>query len=226
MMWLTVLYGHNRLVHMRKLWDDIGDTAASISGPWALVGHMNNVLSVNDRIGGDQVKLHEYQDLEDITTRVGLCEICTVGDHVTWSNKHRNDMIYSRIDHALRNVDWFLQFSNCSVEILEPTIFDHCPLRIIVHCPSPWKGNPFKFLNFIVETCEFLQVVQRKWSSKPDGRPMFVLWMKLHLLQPHMRKINHKFFNLPSNIEVARSRFVDIQQRLIQDKLNIELLEE
>lgn len=105
----------------------------------------------------------------------GLFAHQTVGDYFTWFNKHRQGMIYSRIDHMLCNVDWFLQFSSCIVEVLEPHISDHSPLKINLELPNPSRQYMFKFLNRLTDCDDFMSKVRTYWSQSDIPRGL-CLW--------------------------------------------------
>lgn len=77
--------------------------ANTIQDPWVVIGGYNNVLTVEDIMGGCLVQEVEYVDLEYIMNEVGLFEHAINGNHHTWSNKHNNWTIYSRIDRAICN---------------------------------------------------------------------------------------------------------------------------
>lgn len=53
---------------------------------------------------------YEYQDLQDMVQSAELFPCQTVRDQFTWSNRHKDVRIYSKIDHVLENVNWFLMF--------------------------------------------------------------------------------------------------------------------
>lgn len=48
---------------------------------------------------------NEYKDLISMMDRTNLIEMDSIGDYCTWSNKNIENVIYSRIDHVLANVD-------------------------------------------------------------------------------------------------------------------------
>lgn len=58
-----MIYARNRIVNRRKLWKDIKQMEKSVQGPWMIMGDFNNVLYVNERIGGKPVQEAEFQDL-------------------------------------------------------------------------------------------------------------------------------------------------------------------
>lgn len=61
---------------------------------------------------------------------LGLYEHETKGDYITWSNKHSQWLIYSRIGKVACNRDWFQKYPNNEIEILRPHMSDHAPLRL------------------------------------------------------------------------------------------------
>lgn len=95
-----------------------------------VIGDFNNVLTSADRIGGNLVQDCEFTDLEQMMLNAGLFEHETRGPHFTWSNNQLNGVIYSKIDRALCNRNWFLTYPNCDIEILNNHILDHNPLRV------------------------------------------------------------------------------------------------
>lgn len=75
---LVVIYAHNQLINMRKIWMDINQLANSIQGPWMLVGDFNNVLNVKDRTGGNPVQKAEYKDLKNMMDETSLYDHDTI----------------------------------------------------------------------------------------------------------------------------------------------------
>ena len=50
----------------------------------------------------------------------------------------------------------------------------------------------FKFLNNVVNHKDFKQVVETSWKHRVDGKPMYVLWIKLKRIQPFLRNLNRR----------------------------------
>lgn len=88
-----------------------------------IVGDFNNVLKMTDRIGGHMVQVVEYADLEKMMKNGNLFEHDTKGPQYTWSNKQPIGLIFSKIDRALCNTEWFLTFPKCVIDVLNPHIY-------------------------------------------------------------------------------------------------------
>lgn len=53
-----------------------------------------NVLGVDDRVGGNHVLQHEYEDIQEMMRVSGLFACQTIGDMYTWSNRHRGPNLF------------------------------------------------------------------------------------------------------------------------------------
>lgn len=70
--WLTVVYAHNHINMNRELWNHIQRLANTINEPWMVIGDYNNILIVEDGMGGYPVQEVEYYDLKEMMKVVGL----------------------------------------------------------------------------------------------------------------------------------------------------------
>ncbi|KAK2370109.1 hypothetical protein QL285_083191 [Trifolium repens] len=190
--WFTVVYALNQLAHRRNLWKELEDLHHQQQGPWCLMGDFNNVLKAADRIGGKIVHESEYCDMASMMDKVGLSEMDSLGDYYTWSNKHVEGIIYSRIDRVLGNVDWFQMHLDVTLTNMDPGVSDHALLCLRGHdiANIPAHKSNFKFLNCVIDMPDFSDCVSRCWNEPLNGRPMFVLWRKLLRLQPVLRQLS------------------------------------
>ncbi|XP_058741457.1 uncharacterized protein LOC131613836 [Vicia villosa] len=191
-----------------------------------IIGDFNNVMTNHDRIGGKQVNLAEYTDLEQMMEDVGLFSRETKGEYFTWNNRHANNMIYSRIDHAICNRDWFSQFPHCIITVMHPHISDHAPLRVqmLGRDTLPKRRSNFKFLNCITDRAEFIDTVRQNWDHSGDDRPMYKVWRNLKKLQPSMRELSKNTTENVKHIQQHRLNLQQAQAELLQDRFNGELV--
>lgn len=87
-----------------------------------VVGDFNNMLTSADRIGGNQVHIIEFEDLNNMMNETKLFEHDTRGNHFTWTNKQVQGLIYSRIDRAICIREWFVKYPDCEIEVLQAHI--------------------------------------------------------------------------------------------------------
>lgn len=91
--------------------------------------------------------------------RVGLFEKDTIGDHFTWSNKHSQEVIYSRIDRVVGNIQWHKKYIDTTLKIMKPSVSYHALLYIQRQTNRKILIMMFKFPNIITEKYDFMEVV-------------------------------------------------------------------
>lgn len=215
---VTVVYALNHLNERKKLGDDICTLASGITGPWCILGDFNNVLHVTDRIGGNPIQAYEYADLESMMTTSGLSELPMTGHEYTRCNKHTQGVIYSKIDRALGNMDWFQVYQGAQVEVLDPGVSDYCPLYLNFQQPvDARRQSMFKFMNCAADTPQFLDLVRCEWDMPMDGRPGYIVWRKLKRMQSVMRGLMKGFNQFDQRIAQARADLETVQKLLQGD---------
>ncbi|XP_058783939.1 uncharacterized protein LOC131658687 [Vicia villosa] len=223
--YLTVIYAHNQITNRRILWQDLQRINDNINGPWISVGDYNNVLKVGDRLGGNDVHLAEFIDMESMMNNNNLFEHDTTGPVFTWFNRQMNNPIYSRIDRALVNIAWCNAFPNCEIEVLNSHISDHSPLRVKLDGTQQVAKHKqrFKFLNCVADHPEFLTTMKENWSQHASGYPMYHLWKNLQRLQFKLKGLNWKVTEGIRNLRDSREQLDKAQSFLNNDPLNPDL---
>ncbi|WJX68825.1 hypothetical protein P8452_53158 [Trifolium repens] len=146
----------------------------------------------------------------------------SLGDYYTWSNKHVDGIIYSRIDRVLGNVDWFQLNLDSTLTIMDPGISDHALLCLSehVHMQTPLMKSHFKFLNCVTHMPNFSDSVAQSWNVPLNGKPMFVLWQKLLRLQPVLRKLSKHITGINITLTKARDDLTQAHILLLLDRMN------
>ncbi|XP_058764760.1 uncharacterized protein LOC131638231 [Vicia villosa] len=209
--YLSAVYAHNQLAKRKQSWEDIQAFG-----------------NITDIIGGNEVHHNEYCDLENMMDATGLHEHETVGNYYTWSNKHTTRIIYSRIDRAICNTEWFLHFSTREVKILNPHISDHSPLPVKmqgVYTKGQRGRYRFRFLNCITEKSQYNTIVKTSWGQDEQSRPMYKLWRKLMRLQPDLRKLTKEVTRGVQKIQDSREMLDQAQKALSDDMFNQQLID-
>ncbi|KAL5124246.1 putative ribonuclease H protein [Glycine soja] len=221
-----VIYAFNQLDRRKELWNKIEDIGRNLNGPWIVIGDFNNVLNSQDIIGGNNVVETEVRDLKTMMSNMGLFEADMKGNHYTWSNKHVIDVIYSRIDRVIGNVDWFQKYQDASYEVLDPNISDHSPIKIGLQIQKPRKVYLFRFINCISKDPSFMQLVASSWHVESRGTSMEKLWYKIKRLQSVLRPLSKQFTNMQNQIEQVRQELHQVQNLLQHNPFDNLLLKE
>ncbi|CAK8564653.1 unnamed protein product [Lathyrus sativus] len=224
--WLTTVYALNRPKQRRVLWNYIVVIYAQQQGPWVLMGDFDNVIHINDRIGGNDVTKTEYIDICSMMENVGLFEKESKGSYYTWSNNHTAGTIYSHIDHVLANVEWLQQNTDITLHMLPPSVSDHSLLFLTgndqVH--KRYRKPIFRFYNCIMDFEGYGALVENNWSVPIKGNPMFILWNKLMRLQPALRNFSKPARHNDQQLIQARNRLNTTQTSLEADPMNATII--
>lgn len=127
---VTIIYASNKWDKRINLWKDIEHMGTNITHPWIVTGNYNNVITTQDRVGGNNITEREYKYLVEMMLTTWIFEANTKGPHFTWSNKHTKGTVYSRINHILGNGDWFLKYQEANVYVMNTIISDHAPITM------------------------------------------------------------------------------------------------
>lgn len=198
---------------------DIEKLYSQQQGPWMLIGDFNNVIKVEDRIGGNMVTEKEYIDLVSMLSNTGLYEMESNGNYFTWSNKQGDNVIYSRIDRVLGNMEWMQEHMNAALTDMTPNVSDHAMLMLREKEQNQVRTTHFKFINSIAELENFHDVVWKSWSIPLQGRPNFVVWKKLQSLQPLIKKLCKHIIDVNKEIVKVREELLHAHNVLITDTM-------
>lgn len=155
-----------------------------------LIGDFNNVIKIEDMIGGNMVTEKEVIDLVNLMSNTELYEMESNGDCFTWSNRQGENAIYSRIDRILGNAEWMQHHIHSTLTNMTPNASDHAILVLRNQKQNYVRIHHFKFINCTAELDTFQETVRNSWTTPLNGRPMLVVWKKLLRLQPLIKKLS------------------------------------
>ncbi|KAK4736882.1 hypothetical protein R3W88_000579 [Solanum pinnatisectum] len=143
---MTVVYGYNTTEQRKALWNDIRSLVSS--QPWLVWGDFNALLHNQDRLYGAPVTRAEIKDFADCVQDLFLNELLWKGEFYSWSNKQLgSDRIYSRLDRAIGNDEWMMQYGQLVVEYKPPHISYHSPMLLDMKLKPSNTQTPFRFFN-------------------------------------------------------------------------------
>ncbi|XP_062100119.1 uncharacterized protein LOC133805997 [Humulus lupulus] len=142
---VTYVYEMNDEQGRDILWTDLKDIADKVIGPWLLLGDFNDILSVEERIGGNM----RQRCSRAFKTCVDYCkveDVKSIGSFFIWINKQGLDTrVYSKIDRVLANQQWLGKFPTAEVVFMSEGAFDHCPAVLSVYQDVPEGKKAFRY---------------------------------------------------------------------------------
>ncbi|XP_019241615.1 PREDICTED: uncharacterized protein LOC109221601 [Nicotiana attenuata] len=92
--------------------------------------------------------------------------------------------VCSRIDRALGNFEWMIQWGHVTTEYGLPFISDHNPMILTLHLVSKPGKLLFRFFNIWAEHDSFADIVERICGQSYATCKMKNIWLKLKALRP------------------------------------------
>lgn len=150
------------------MWININKVRKSFNGPWLLGGYCNEVLSRNDKFGGNSINSRCSRDFWSNINYYNLLDLGYKGSKYTWSNhrKRSKGLILERLDRFFANKDWLNLYPNAIVVHLPKAHSDHNPLQLSLK-PSQTIGRD-KHIRLETIWCrhpDFINIIKSNWTS-------------------------------------------------------------
>lgn len=186
----SFIYGFNDAVSRKQLWCELKSLSPQIRGPWFVGGDFNCPLNFEDRIGS-KVRLTEIRPFRECVEECELYDMKNNGTMFTWNNKQEGKVrVFSKIDHALVNMEWISAFPSVETFFLPKGDFDHCPTLVKFLTNTTMGNKPFKYFNMWSSAPDFAEKIDKSWKEPLWGTPMFCVMNKLKRLKPVLKELN------------------------------------
>ena len=188
------VYGLHSVTDIRDLWMQLQQ--ANHDTPCLFIGDFNAVYKEDHRKNGSQVTTYEMYDMGKWMEDMDLHPIIERGHKFSWSNKEKGDnRIFTKIDHAIGNLQWMDRYSQASVCYANPQTSDHTPLILTLTRHYQLESKPFRFLNYLCDHQDFLQVVRAAWNINAKGTGLQRLWYKMKNVKMGLKQLHTKEFS-------------------------------
>ncbi|XP_019263452.1 PREDICTED: uncharacterized protein LOC109241192 [Nicotiana attenuata] len=210
------MWKSNQLIHGKlKIGKDYGrnwkGSKTEIDEAWIAMGDYNAVKGVEDRKSENPVQEVEIRDFRDFMLNNGMNELKYIGRNFTWTNNH----VWSKIDRAIVNAEWMTTMNQMEVVVMEPFISDHTPLCLQFEEINAEGPKPYRFYNYVAEHPDFLQVVDKAWSTVTRGEGMERIWQKLKAVNIELKKMHtEEFKKVRETVRTIRKQLQETQEKM------------
>ncbi|XP_026459493.1 uncharacterized protein LOC113360170 [Papaver somniferum] len=168
---ISFMYGLTYSDPKKEQWNFMRDLSQDVFQPWLVIDDLNFHLDGNDNSTNSWV----HNKVRDS----GIMDVGFEGKNYTWTNNSfGTGSKRARIDLALGNNDWFINFSQAKLLHLNFIGSDHCPIPLITD-PIPrnlWR--PFKVFSTWINHDSFRATMDSAWNLNVHGSPAFQLKLK------------------------------------------------
>ncbi|KAK2435568.1 hypothetical protein QL285_020615 [Trifolium repens] len=164
------VYGFPEEQNKKKTWMLIHHLASKATSRWLCVGDLNDMLSGEDKKGGNSRTLSQLSLGRQTIDACGLLDMGFEGYPFTWTNGREGaENIQCRLDRALATQSFMNRFSPTRVAHLPRYGSDHAALLIVLeaHHYSRRKKRVhlFRFEECWTKDTRCVEEVRRQWTS-------------------------------------------------------------
>lgn len=164
---LTGFYGEPQRNLRRSSWNLIRQLNEALTIPWCVIGDLNNILHQNDKRGGRRYPNWLLSGFQEVCSDCNLIDMDLIGYPYTWERgKGSAEWVEVRLDRALISQSWNRLFPLASLENVEISASDHCPIWLKLGLRKHLQSSKrFRFENAWCREPICKQIVQDSWGS-------------------------------------------------------------
>ncbi|XP_048494362.1 uncharacterized protein LOC125494693 [Beta vulgaris subsp. vulgaris] len=213
----TFLYAFNDAHGRREAWEDLEKLVGLCKGPWIILGDFNCVMSNEERIGA-RVRQQDMEDLRRCMAQCGMQDLTSTGNLFTWNNKQEGDCrVYSKLDRAMVNDDWYRMFPTSAAHFMPKGLFDHSPIVVNVYPARENNRRPFKYFTMWSLASSFSQLIQEGWNQDVQGTPMYKVVKKIKEVKLRLKKLNQEGFSDIESQDIKAARYLQECQEQLKE---------
>ncbi|XP_074336431.1 uncharacterized protein LOC141673577 [Apium graveolens] len=168
---LTGFYGEPDRNKRRITRELLRNLARDANLPWCVVGDLNNIMSANDKKGGESYPDWLIEGFNEVIHDTNLVDLELTGHQFTWKlGRDTDDWMEIRLDRALTNESWLNYFPLEKLYKLDGAPSDHSAILLV---PQILNRKPkvyrFKFENAWTTEPMCEQLVRESWLHSQDN---------------------------------------------------------
>ena len=128
---LTGFYGHPQRTMRSHSWNLLRHLHASQARPWLVLGDFNEIISLEEKWGGDDRSFHQMNAFREVLLDCSLQDLGYTGADFTWTNgRYDGGLVRVRLDRCVANEEWIQLFPGASNSHLSVASSDHMALSL------------------------------------------------------------------------------------------------
>ncbi|KAL2906409.1 putative ATP-dependent DNA helicase HFM1 [Bienertia sinuspersici] len=159
---------HPNPTKRQELWQELSEFAASNNKTWLIAGDFNETRVRCERSSSCDATTRRSQNFNEWIEDLELIETKFSGPIHTWERGHSKETRRSaRLDRALCNAEWGINFNVAKMKHLPALHSDHYPILISPNGFGPMLAitRPFKFQAAWLNHEQFQDFLCDKWNS-------------------------------------------------------------
>lgn len=175
-------------------WDEMSLLAQECSLPWFTIGDFNDVISPNEKKGGNLLSSSSSSCLANGLQECNLIDIGFKGNPFTWNNKRLGDAnIQERLNRAVANERWINLYPQAVLRHVLALKSNHRPLLLETNPINISGPKPFIFLSLWLEYPHCKNIVSNSWKPFVPGSAQQILVTKTRRVKKDLKDWNNTY---------------------------------
>ncbi|CAI9094743.1 OLC1v1030530C1 [Oldenlandia corymbosa var. corymbosa] len=167
---LSAVYAMSTQTDCGALWETLVSFRQNHpASAWIIGGDFNVIRSLEEYSGTLVQDYNAIEDYNECIESCGLLEAHTIGEDYTWGGMRQMGWVSKKLDRVLFSEEWEDLFLNTSIENLNRTSSDYCPMLLTFALQGDSKPRLFRFQNMWLRRSNFFHVVQENWEQPVDS---------------------------------------------------------
>ena len=180
---LTGIYKHLEEELNGETWRLMRHLHARASLPWVRLGDFNEILSSNEKNGGNLRPMGAMMGFQQTLLHCGLVDLGFNGYRFTWRNSRvGSTFVEERLDRVVATSEWREMFPRTKVRHIPASYSDHYPILMDMGPPTQPNQRRHKFQQFEEKWVTHMDcetIIRDSWNqTQPQGSPMYCLFEK------------------------------------------------
>ncbi|WJX64016.1 hypothetical protein P8452_48843 [Trifolium repens] len=168
--YFIAIYASPNESNRSNLWNDLKVIAGNMTEAWIIAGDFNDIMSEDEKRGGVRASIRRCSKFRERVEACNLIDMGAAGPKFTWRGPlyHGGQRIFERLDRALCNTRWRLDFPDGFVKVLPRLDFsDHHPILISPReAPHPVAPRQFKFESAWLGEANYQDMLKTCWKRR------------------------------------------------------------
>jgi len=183
------------------------------TGPWFISGDFNDIICNSEKTGGPDRSKGSFTDLHSFMSSCDLYDLKHTGNFLSWRGKRHSHYVRCRLDRAMANSDWIIDYPSGRSEYLRFEGSDHRPLVTSFDLVQG-KQTIFRYDRSLKYNPEVTKLVLDTWKAKPHAkidhrihlcRTAIIKWSKDHHInnQKEITSLREQLENAMNDVHVT-----------------------
>jgi len=160
----TFIYGEPEKSKRKEIWEQLTTLGQNRSESWFLTGDFNEIIDSSEKSGGPARPEGSFVDLRTFMSTCDLFDLRYTGNFLSWRGKRNDHVVFRRLDRAMSNSEWDVNYPSGRSKYLPFEGSDHRPIVTFFDLQKKKRKGLFRYDRRLRDNEEVTQLVEENWQ--------------------------------------------------------------